>query len=345
MTPPLHVTGGGMCCAVGFDAPAARAALRAGLSHFEESDFFGDRGQRLLVARLPLGDLWGARRLATMLASVVSECVGLASGFDASSTALLLLLPERGRPGASDTWGPACFAACHAETGRPFHPASRVLPLGRAGVGAALTAAQALLAGDDDGGAPPARVIIAGVDSYLNAPSVNHLLRRERLLSVGATDGFIAGEAAGGVLVELAPPARPALRILGVGAADEEATIDDDVPQRGRGLTAAARRALAASGRRAEEMRFRISDASGEPFHFREAALAAARLLDHAEGEMPLLHIADSVGETGAAVGPLTLAYLADAMPRGHTPGPLALAHFASDGGARAALVCEAYTP
>jgi 3-oxoacyl-[acyl-carrier-protein] synthase-1 len=338
MKPPLVITGSGMCCPLGFDAPSTRAAIRAGLCHFEESDFLDARGQRVLVARVPLGDIWGPRRLATMFELALTECTASASDFDPALTALLLTVADRGRAGYSDSWAHACFNACSSVVGKPFHPESRVLPLGRAGIGPALTGAHTLLVKGY-----VKRVVVAGVDSYLNAHSINHFLRKVRILSVGASDGFVPGEGAGALLVELASAARPAsIRVLGVGVADEPATLDNDEPQLARGLAAAARQALSTSGYHANDMGFRLADLSGESFFFREAAIVSTRLLDHPTGRMPLLHLGDCVGETGAAVGPLSLAYLAGAMPRGHTPGALGLAHFASDGGARAALVVAA---
>lgn len=327
-----------MCCAVGFTARAARAAIRAGLDRFAESEFLDDRGEPVIVARLPLGASgpWGPRRIAALLESALAECVEASTAVDPASTALLLLVAERGRPGYSDAWAAACLRACEELVGGPFHVASRVLPLGRAGLGAALREAHALLL------ARRARhVVVAGADSYLDAHTMNHFLRRGRILSTGRSDGFIPGEGAGALLVELAAPGRPGLHVLGEGSAMEPAHIDSDLPMRGVGLTSAIRAALAAGGLAMSDMHFLMSDLSGESFYFKEAALASTRALDRKVDELPTLHLADNIGETGAAVGPLSLAYLAGAMAQGHAPGTRALLHLAGDGGARAAVIVE----
>lgn len=343
MTPSLRIAGCGMCCAVGFSAPAARAAIRAGLDAFETSDFVDERGEPILVARVPLGEVQGPRRLATMFASAFAECAEGAPALDPAGVALLLLVAERGRPGATDAWAAACLAACEQITGQKLHPASRVLPLGRAGLAAALAEARALL----EGGAATGlrRVVVGGADSYLNAHTINHFLRRGRILATESNDGFIPGEGAGVLLLELAAPDAPGLHLRGAASAEEPAPIAVDAPTRAVGMSLAVRGALAQSGRALSEMSFRMSDAAGESYFFREAGLAATRVMDRRAPHQPLLHITDAVGETGAAIGPLSLAYLAGAMPRGHAPGPLGLLHLSGDGPARAALVVEHVAP
>lgn len=336
MTPSLVVARCGMCCAVGFSARAARAAIRAGIDAFEESEFDDERGAPVVVARLPLGNVWGPRRLAIMFEAALTECVGAERTLDPAETALLLLIAEHGRPGYTESWVAACFNACRAVSKTPFHPESRAQPLGRAGLAIALAEAHALLSTRR-----VRRVIVAGVDTYLNAYTMNHYIREGRLLSRGTSDGFIPGEGAGVLLVELATPGRRGLHVIGTGTAEVPEDQIDDLPARATALTRAVRTALSASGCKMEDLDFRMTDLSGESARFREAAIADTRLLDHRSRPFPIMHLTDSIGETGAAVGPLSLAYLADAMGRGHVPGPVGLAHFANDSGARAAVILK----
>lgn len=329
----LRVLGTGMCCAVGWTAKAARAAIRAGLDRFGESEFHDARGEPVIVARLPIGDVWGARRLAMMFEAAVTEAASAVESLDPAKTALVLIVAEKGRPGYSDEWARDCFRACESRFARPFHPESRILPLGRAGIAHALRDARELLL------TGLKHVIIAGVDSYLNAHSMNHFLRRRRVLASDSDDGFIPGEGAGAFVLTTGTGA--GLHIRGLGIADEAATIDNDLPARASGLTTAMRAALGESGYGMSELDFRMADIAGESFFFREAGHAVTRAFDRPRPHFPLLHITDSVGETGAAIGPLSIAYLSDAMARGHVPGARALLHFQNDGSARAALVVE----
>lgn len=336
MIPGLFVAGSGMCCSVGASAPASRAAIRAGLDSFEESEFDDDRGAPVIVARLPLGDVWGPRRLARMFEAALSECLRECQSVDPGDTVLLLVVAERGRPGYSEHWVASCFHACSAVSPKPFHAASCALPLGRAGLAFALAQAHALLSA-----CTVRRVIVAGVDSYLNASTINHLVRDGRLLSRASSDGFIPGEGAGALVLELAAPGRVGLHVLGTGTSEVPDGRADPLPARATALTRAVRAALAASGTTMEDLDFRMTDVSGESARFREAALADTRLLNHRSRPFPILHLADVIGETGAAVGALSLAYLAGAMGRGHVPGTAALAHFSNDGAARAAVILK----
>ncbi len=336
MTPRLVVTGSGMCCPVGFTAPAARAAIRAGLDTFEESDFDDDRGAPVIVSRLPLGDVWGPRRLSILFEAALTECLEQNPKVDATETALLLIVAERGRPGFSESWTTRTIEACRSVREKPFHAESRAFPLGRAGLSIALTEAHALLTSRR-----VRHVIVAGVDSYLNANTVNHLVREGRLLSRTTTDGFIPGEGAGTLVLELETPGLAGLHILGAATAEVPDDQLDELPARGTALTRAVRAALAASRTKMDDLDFRITDLSGESARFREAALADTRLLDHRSRPFPILHLTDSVGETGAAIGPLSLAYLCHAMGHGHVPGTAALAHFSNDGGSRAAVIVK----
>lgn len=332
----LRVAGSGMCCAVGWTAPAARAAIRAGLDRFGESEFFDTRGEPIIVARLPIGDVWGARRLAMMFEAAVTEAAAAVDGFDPATTALFLVVAEQGRPGYSDAWARDCLRACEAHFGASFHGTSGIFPLGRAGIAQALRRAQSSL---EKGRVRHA--VVAGVDSYLNAHTINSFLRRGRILASEANDGFIPGEGAGALVLTWPSEPEAGLHILGIGLADEVATINNDIPSRAVGLTAAMREALDQSGYRMSDFHFRMADIAGESFFFREAGNALARAFDMPLPQFPLLHVTDAIGETGAAVGPLSIAYLSDAMARGHVPGTRALLHFANDGSARAALVIE----
>lgn len=340
MKPRLRIASSGMCCAVGFSARAARAAIRARLNRFMESEFIDEQAEPLIVSRLPLGDLWGPPRIAKMFEAALTDCLEGVSGFKPQTAELLLLVAEQGRPGYQAAWQRACVAAYEKVSGAPLRDRAQVLPLGRAGLAAALRQAHVLLM---DGHA--SHVVVAGVDSYLNAQAITHLLRERRLLTDTVSEGFIPGEGAGALVVELAPEGQGGLQVLGVGAAEESATLYNDEPVRASGLTRALREALDVSGYPLNELHFRMADLSGEPLYFREAALANTRLLDHRGGRFPLLHIADCIGETGAAVGPLSLAYLTDAMARGYAPGTRAVLHLSNDGGTRAAVVVEHFSP
>ncbi|MFC4161720.1 hypothetical protein [Chitinimonas lacunae] len=330
----LRVLGGGACCALGFRLDAAECAIRAGMDRFEESEFYDRRRAPLKVARLPLGDLWGAERLALMATAAVQDCIDQIGAIAAHETALLLLAAERERPHTEDERYLECFAAIERTLGVRFHEDSRIIPYGRAGLGQALVTAARCLEGE------VRQVLLVGADSYLNAATINYFLGAGRLLESGNAYGFIPAEAAAAVLLgrDSRPGASP-LQICGVGLAEEQARPDGEVPNRAIGLSEAMRSALDQAGLAPGALHFRANDHNGDPFYASEASVAYTRLMVDDGVGLPLLNLAEYLGETGAAAGPLALAYLSRVIERDDGPGRVGLLHLGNDDGSRSAVV------
>ena len=182
--------------------------------------------------------------------------------------------------------------------------------------------------------------IIAGADSFLVASTLASYEERDRLLTSQNSNGFIPGEAGAAVLV--GPPGRTTdseLLCLGMGIGQETATIDSEEPLRADGMVAAFRAAFAEAGRTIDDLDFRLTDSNGEQYWFKEAALAMTRTLRVRKERFQIWHPADCVGETGAAIGPCTLAVALASTRKRYSPGPGILFHFGGEGGERAALV------
>lgn len=333
-THPLVIVGAGMCCAVGYHRAAASCALRAGMDHFQDSEFVDHSGQPLKVARLPVGDLWGPQRLAFIVAQAVMDCARDAGNIYTKSTVLILLAAEQGRPHTEDDRYFEALNACKKQFRTEFHVSSGIMPKGRAGLGAALAAAHRLLREETVG-----RVLLVGADSFLNAATVQHYLRQERLKCTDNDNGFIPGEGAGAILLEIANPQSKGLLITGMGRATEAAAMGGDIPNRSQGLTQAIRGACEQAGVAPNELDFRMTDQNGEHYYAKEAANATTRIMAEGGVGLSLMHIADCVGETGAAAGPLMLAYLSERMRGEDSPGETGLLHLANDDGSRTALV------
>ncbi len=332
---PLRLTAAGMCCAVGYSAPAATAAMRAGMDHFRETEFIGPQGQALIGAQLYGIDQWGPPRMGWMFQRVLAECMAAEPAMQPEQTCLILIVPEPERPGTDPRWPQEIYRVSTAQ--HAFHASSRIAPMGKTGLIPALELASDLLREKE-----VQRVMIAGVDSYFSATTISHYLDADRLLTADNDDGFIPGEAAGAVVVALPEPSRDALTITGVGQAKETAHIlQDDLPNRADGLRAAIRGAVADSGTRLTDTTFHLSAIGHESFYFRETELAISRSLEHKIADYPHLMLTSSAGETGAAAGPLMLGYLAAIMPRPDGPGRRALLHLSDDAGQRAAAIVE----
>jgi 3-oxoacyl-[acyl-carrier-protein] synthase-1 len=142
------------------------------------------------------------------------------------------------------------------------------------------------------------------------------------------------------------PDATAAVQLIGLGFANEESSIMNDSPLLGIGMKEAAQGALTEAQIRMDQVAFRLSDAAGEGYAFREQALVVARLLRvHRDEEFPLWHCAEYVGETGAAAGLLQLVVAYHAFQKRYAPGTIAMCFTSSDSGRRAVALLAATSP
>ncbi|WP_437484893.1 hypothetical protein WME75_46115 [Sorangium sp. So ce1014] len=351
---PLFVISAGVVCSVGLSAPAASAAIRASLSRFKETHFVDDAEHPVFGAPVPSDRLGlpggagglllgGEDKLVRMFLLAATECLRGADTVDLARTPLLMLGPENTRPGVSEDALQRRLVACEEALGRTLHTESRISATGRPGLVDALARAHELLASR-----AVRSVLVASTDSLLDAEEVNDALAGERLRTSDNSDGFIPGEGAACVLVTRTGPGEekgrsPLLTVAGLGTAEEPDRWIDGRPNVGRGLAQAMRQALRHADVAADGVDYRLSDCSGESFFFDEAAYAWGRVLraPSPPGHVQIL-VASSIGEIGAAAGPLMLALALDAARKRWAPGPVSLVHLSGSGSARAALVAVA---
>lgn len=367
---PIAVVSAGLVCSLGLSARAACAAVRARLESFEETLFFDDAGFPIVGAAIPPGalDLEGdddtsvalpEARLAHMLAMAVLDCVtsgvgppGLPSSaqpvtkVDPPRAALWVVAPEEGRYALGPAGLDRCFQECAAALGGGSFAQVGAERIGSPGLVEALAKAGDLLASPDID-----VVLVAGVDSLLDAGDIAEALGRDRVLTHGVRDGFVPGEAAACVLVTRAPPPpapgeprrSPALTVRGLGSARETQTLDAELPSRGEGLARAIREALDQAGVAAHEVSARLADVSAESYFFEEASYAWSRLLRAPSPPgYQLVAPVTRVGHVGAAMGVLLLVLALDSLRRGLSAGPLSLVHLSGSGPPRGAVVVAA---
>jgi 3-oxoacyl-[acyl-carrier-protein] synthase-1 len=183
-------------------------------------------------------------------------------------------------------------------------------------------------------------VVVCAADSLVTAPTLLRLSEQRRLLTSENSDGVIPGEA--GACVVLTRRAKQACgAILGLGFGREPALQDNEIPLRADGLVAAARSALDEASLRMHDMDYRLSDAAGEGYHFKEQALVVGRVLRERKEVFPLWLAAETLGAVGAASGLCNLVWALRSFARGVAPGPRALAWAGNDGSDRSAVVIE----
>ena len=132
-----------------------------------------------------------------------------------------------------------------------------------------------------------------------------------------------------------------ALICRAVGFAKEEATIVSEKPLRADGLARAITATLNECQLDLADIDYRLIDASGEQYVFKEAALALTRLLRQRKPEFDVWHPADCIGEVGAAALACMLGVALAAARDGYAPGKKVLCHLGNDDGKRAALIAQ----
>ena len=333
----LCVFGSGLVTPLGYNAPATLAALRAGVSAVATLPW-ADPGadEPLKGARVPLPHWWfGVGMLADMIAPAIQECL-LAADSEPEDIPILLGVSSPSRVGRPAGLDETLLREVHDRLAMPIHAQSGLIALDQAACAQALLVAHQIISKRQ-----ASRVIVAGVDSFLDLPVLASYMERRRLMTATNSNGFFAAEAGCAVLVGPADsPESSRLSILGIGTAREPATIDGTDPLQAQGLTQACQQALQQAGVSMRDVACRLADLSGEHYKFKEAAFVAGRLdTVIREAAQEVWHPIEYLGEIGAAILPCLLAQALHAGRHGYAPGPVTLIHVGSDAGERAAMV------
>ncbi len=189
-------------------------------------------------------------------------------------------------------------------------------------------------------------VIVGGVDSYYDVPTLGWLERNRRLRVEGGRSGFFPGEGAAFVVLASETAQRsmrlPSLALLeGLGNATETRTIQSRTDVLGQGLAEALQ--LACQDLRTPQRVDDIySDINGERYRSDEWSFAILRTQQALRSPIDYHSPADCWGDQGAASGPLFCIQCVCAWERGYAHGPLALSWASSDSGLRSAVVLRA---
>lgn len=335
----LAVLASGMVTALGFNAPATLAALRSRVSAVRQTPYVDfESGEPLNGAKVSLPHWWeGVGKLAELAAPAIHECLLAALPESSAEIPILLGVASAERPDRTARIEEDLLAEVHARLDLPCNPYSRLFASDQAGCALALIHAHSLINAHH-----ARRVVVAGVDSFLQQRTLNSYIERRRVMTSGNSNGFFPGEAGTAVLVGPAKSqnAVDELQILGFGQARESATIEGTEPFRARALTQAVQQALSTAGVALKDVAYRLTDISGEHYKFKEAAFTAGRLNSgERDVALDLWHPIEYLGEIGAAILPCLLAQAMHAAQEEYAPGPLALCHVGGDSGARAAMV------
>ena len=324
-----------MISPVGYTPQSTAAALRAGISAFEELPYRERGGDSIVGAMVPAVSVEtrGNARLMTLANLVFEalprECI---EELPWNHMPLFLCMPESQRPGPRLRETVANVTLQNGIMLRP--PQILCIEGGSTAAFQAVDQARTMLSATNI----PACLILA-IDSLIDARVLAWLDEDYRLKPSEQTDGVIPGEAGCLAIVGRTPIARTSATLCGLGLAREMATVRNDEPLLGKGLASALRTALNEAGIEMHDVDFRISDVAGESYAFEELVLSQTRLMRQVRPSQPLWHPADCIGDCGAATGLIQFTWAEQAFARGYAPGAVAALHGSSAFGTRAAAI------
>ncbi|NMO17515.1 hypothetical protein HPC49_27265 [Pyxidicoccus fallax] len=325
----LAITGVGMVTSLGYGAVGSCAAIEAGLARPREMEDFtvadGEGGAYPVVSHPVSGfaegftDVGAWIRLAEGSLSDLLHATALPPSAERrfwDATGLIALAPI-----LDATRFPADLEGLSASLRedyalplvrlmrRPIRPDHvQALALGHGGLAAALREAWKLLSNH-----ALERVIITGADSYLDAGSLEWLYRNNRLKVPGRPTGLMPGQAGACVLVESEAAAKARSALLGgwvraVAGAASAPTHRPPLQDLGGHLESVIQEALTHAGAGEPFRGGLLLDLNGEDWKARAWGFAQLRLRSRIDLERCWACIpCESLGETGAASGPLAL--------------------------------------
>ena len=331
MSVPLYVRRVGMCCPVGRTALTACAAIRAGVSRRRELNYLDEHGETIIGSYASFIDTRiRDQRMVTLAADALHDALGEQLGW-LPQYALVLAVPETV---VTDRAASPQFISLLSQSVGLELDSSRlhVVKTGRRSTGLeALRLAREIVATENRD------VVICAMDSLVCAKALLELVEADRLLTADNPDGVVPGEAAACLVVSAAREQSLGV-VRGIGSAEELATPDSPIPLRGQGIRKAARLALEEARLDLHQIDFRISDAAGESYAFKEQSLLTSMLRSR-KMEFPLWLAASQLGDIGVAAGLVSLIMATCAFAYGYAPGPIAIILASSVGCSRTAVV------
>lgn len=340
-------------CAIGSGTDQVWAAARAGIARVVKSHVLDRHSEPISMGLVPeaaLGTLTPeidklplparARRLLQLAAPSLQT---VATGIK-SPVPLFLGLPELAPDNAQ--WLKHLPTYLKALTDVPVDRERSVLvPLGRA---AALIALERALEFLESGQAE--RVIVGGVDTYLDLQLLADLDAERRLLGQRVMDGFIPGEGAAFFALSRSLEGREpgvggrgsgAVTVLGAASFNDPGHRYGDAPARGEGLSHAIESLRGRLNGSIPPIATTFAGFNGESFESKLWGVAQIRHRDMFAPGTTIEHPADKFGDTGATAGAILVALAAKALATGTRSGP-ALVWSASDREPRACAVVSA---
>ena len=306
----VHIVGLGAQTPLGRTVLSSAAAVRAGISLYEEHPFMIDRrGEQMILSRASYltRNLDVTERLLELADQAAREALMPLHALDSppkGKIPLFVGLPSP-RPGLPEDLG-ARFGHRLRERlddGMKLGPVETVETGHSAGLAAMEKACRLLREGRSR------FCLVGGADTYINFQTLSWLDEQEQLRTGGNPWGLCPGEGAGFCLLALGDVAREMTslgRLTSVATAQEENLIKTKTICTGQGLSEAWRAALGTLPQEAKISQL-ICDLNGEPYRADELGFCLSRFTRRFEGPPSFNAPAKCWGDVGAASGPLFL--------------------------------------
>lgn len=322
----LSIKSVGMVSSIGSNAFASSAAIRAGISRFEEIPFHDKNGKPIIGA--PANEVTennvGYDRMIPMICNAISECLNHyrpGKSLKNDSVFLIIVTDSSSRPDYPKNLSQMIINGLKSIRGFEYYKKTKFYAEGSIGVFRALTEVNNLFQNPDIEGC-----IVAGVDSMINVAALNWLEKEERLKTEENSDGVIPGEAAAAIWIDrYNPKDRSMLNIAGIGFGSEKSLLDDDKPNLAIGLSEALANALKNTDISLEVVDFQVGSMTGERSEFMEASTAFARIQRVHKDKFELIIPAESLGAVGAVLPLCMLVDTAVRIQKNYAPGRIGI--------------------
>lgn len=331
----LAITGTGMVTSVGHDSKTSCASIRAGISRREPIEFISvigeESGEEEPVSGCPVAvtmrgfvlvGRWVRLALACLedCARNLEEMQPITDGYW-QNVGLIAVLPELNhrRFDSDDTATEEDVANVFLTPvlqsfSRPLMSANaRAICRGHAGIAIACEEAAEWMSS----GAVQ-RVLVIGVDSYMDPQSIDWLDSQDRLFTEGNPAGVVPGEAAAGFMLE-GPSAKgghTSATLHSVSTGFENRNFASEQLSYGEALSSVAANLVQSDTAANPRIRQVISDMNGEHWRSHELGCSRMRLREQFADDVDTILPAASIGEVGAASGAVAINLCAEAFDR-----------------------------
>lgn len=345
-----YIAGMGMVTPVGANVEMTAAAVRAGISGYAVSDFYGQDDEPVTMALVPdeffdsidmeleEGDFYGAQhdRVIKMAVAAIKESL---SGVELIHPVPLVLAFPEPLPDVKHSFPECLKSNLLAQRDLPFQEELlHSIFTGRSGGIEAVDIALRYLYDQSQD-----YVLFGASDSFYQCPRLSELDQSSRLLSSANSAGFAPAEAAGFIL--LTRHKQKAIQVDGhviglfePGIGNDPGHIYSDEPYLGEGLDTAMKKAF--MGYDGAPVNHVFSSMNGEKFWSKEYGVAVIRNKQAFHEEVSVEHPIDCFGDIGVASGSVLIALSATIL-NAKQASATSLVYCSSDGAARSAVLMD----